>query len=296
MNGKNDKPLIGFIGQGFIGRNYADDFEERGYEVVRYARGEEFAANRERLKECEMVFIAVPTPTTPEGFDSSVVESVLPLVGRGKTAVIKSTMQPGSTEKLAEKFPDIFLMHSPEFLREKTARRDAANPDRNIVGIVSDTPEYRARAEAVLAVLPPAPVARVVGVREAELIKYIGNCFLMTKVVFFNVMYDLAAAQNLDWEEIRSLVAADPRIGPSHTRIFHESGHGGPKARGAGGHCFIKDFAAIAELYEDLLPEDRRGRAVLAAIEEKNAELLRKSGKDIDLLDDVHGPDFGNDA
>jgi predicted dinucleotide-binding enzyme len=34
---KSKKPLIGFIGQGFIGKNYANDFEKRGYEVIRYA-------------------------------------------------------------------------------------------------------------------------------------------------------------------------------------------------------------------------------------------------------------------
>ena len=57
-----EEPLIGFIGQGFIGKNYADDFVRRGYKVVRYARGAEFAKNKIKIKECDIVFIAVPTP------------------------------------------------------------------------------------------------------------------------------------------------------------------------------------------------------------------------------------------
>src|SRR3989344_2783080 len=94
------RPLIGFIGQGFIGKNYADDFENRGYTVIRYATRPEFAKNKERIKDCDIVFIAVPTPTTPKGFNYSIVEDVLSLVGRGKAAVIKSTILPGTTERL----------------------------------------------------------------------------------------------------------------------------------------------------------------------------------------------------
>jgi nucleotide sugar dehydrogenase len=282
---------IGFIGQGFIGKNYADDFEERGYDVVRYARSEPYAQNKEKLKECDIIFIAVPTPTTPNGFDYSIVEKVVGLAGEGKTVVIKSTMQPGSTEKIAEKFPDVFVMHSPEFLREKFAAYDARHPDRNIVGISKDTSEYRERAKEVLSVLAKASYNEIMGVRSAELIKYIGNCFLTTKVVFFNIMYDIAKTLDLEWEDVREAVAADPRIGESHTQVIHESGHGGGAARGAGGHCFIKDFAAVRELHDKVLPKDRSGNKVLTSIEKKNVELLKDSCKDLDLLEGVYGQD-----
>jgi nucleotide sugar dehydrogenase len=283
------KKKIGFIGQGFIGKNYADDFEERGYEIIRYARSEPYAQNKEKLKDCDIVFIAVPTPTTPQGFDYSIVEGVVNLVGDGKIAVIKSTMQPGSTKKIAEKYPNIFIMHSPEFLREKFAAHDARHPDRNIVGITEDTAEYKEKAKEVLEVLAKAPYNEIMDVYSAELVKYIGNCFLTTKVVFFNVMYDIAEKLGLDWESVREAVVADPRIGESHTKIIHESGHGGGAARGAGGHCFIKDFAAIRELHDSILPKDKKGNRVLTAIEEKNVELLRNSCKDLDLLEGVYG-------
>ncbi len=280
---------IGFIGQGFIGKNYADDFEVRGYTVVRYSMEPAHVGNKELIATCDIVFIAVPTPTTPTGFDYSIVESVLPLVGLSKIAVIKSTMQPGATEKLAIKHPEVFVMHSPEFLRERTAAYDAAHPDRNIIGIPQDTPEWRAKAEMVLSVLPESPFAKIVDVRSAELIKYIGNCYLTSKVVFFNVMYDLAVGLGLEWEDVRAAVVADPRIGNSHTDVVHESGHGGGAARGAGGHCFIKDFAAIRELHERVLGSDATGLQFLAGIEQKNVDLLRQSGKDLDLLRDIYG-------
>src|SRR6266568_1084047 len=83
------KPRIGFIGQGYIGKNYADDFEMRGYETIRYALEEPYRANKERIKECDYVFIAVPTPTTPDGFSAHIVKDAISLVGKGKTAIVK---------------------------------------------------------------------------------------------------------------------------------------------------------------------------------------------------------------
>ena len=53
------KPNIGFIGQGWIGKHYADDFEKRGYKTVRYSLEEPYINNREKVKTCDIVFIAV---------------------------------------------------------------------------------------------------------------------------------------------------------------------------------------------------------------------------------------------
>ena len=71
------KGKIGFVGQGYIGKNYADDFENRGFEVIRYALEKPYTKNKDRIKDCDIVFIAVPTPTTPRGFDYSIVRSVI---------------------------------------------------------------------------------------------------------------------------------------------------------------------------------------------------------------------------
>ena len=82
------------------GMKIADDFERRGYETVRYSLEEPYIGNKDKIKDCEFVFIAVPTPTTPSGFDFSIVKASIRLVGKGKTAVIKSTIVPGTTVKL----------------------------------------------------------------------------------------------------------------------------------------------------------------------------------------------------
>lgn len=289
--GMEQSSTIGFIGQGWIGKHYADDFETRGFGVVRYAKEAPHDTNAERIKECGIVFVAVPTPTTPAGFDASIVKGVLAHLAPGTVAVIKSTLAPGTTEALQEAYPDLFVLHSPEFLREASAAYDAAHPARTIIGIPRDTEAYRAKAEEVIAVLPTAPYVRICSAREAELVKYAGNCFLFTKVVFMNMLYDLAAKEGCAWDVVREMMVADERIGASHTNPVFHSGHADkdtPPGRGAGGHCFIKDFAAFATLYEKAVG-DTAGVLALRALEEKNKRLLCESGKDSDLLEGVYG-------
>jgi UDPglucose 6-dehydrogenase len=283
---------IGFIGQGWIGKHYADDFVNRGYEVVRYSLEEEYKHNREEIKHCDIVFIAVPTPTTLKGFDFTPVSNALQNIGKGKSAVIKSTIVVGTTEKLQKQFPDIFVFHSPEFLVEKTATFDAAHPNRNIVGIPVESKEYQKRAQEILDVLPPAPYQKIMHARDAELVKYAGNCFLYTKVIFMNLLYDLAQTNNNNWNDIKDAFAHDPRIGQSHTEPVHQSGHlsnsSGSVKRGAGGHCLIKDFEAFREMYRSV--HDVKGEELLEKIVSKNIDLLVKSAKDIELLEGVYGP------
>jgi len=278
------KPLIGFIGQGFIGKHMADDFENRGYEIVRYAVEEPYIANKDRIAKCDITFIAVPTPTTPDGFDFSIISSALSLIGKGNVAVIKSTILPGTTEQLQDDNPSIFVLHSPEFLRETSAAEDTAHPERTIVGVPVLSDEYKALAQKVVAILPPSPFSVITTARNAECIKYIGNAFLFTKLIFMNIAYDFTEAAGADWETVQQAVGADSRIGLGHTQVIHDSG------RGAGGHCFIKDFEALLTYYADFA-QDNAGLEVLKALRSKNNHLLMDSQKDLDLLRGVYGND-----
>jgi UDPglucose 6-dehydrogenase len=282
---------IGFIGQGWIGKHYADDFENRGYPVVRYALESPYVHNKAKIADCDIVFIAVPTPTTQAGFDDSFVRDALSVVAPGSIAVVKSTIMVGTTKRLQADFADCTVLHSPEFLREKTAAHDAANPDRNIIGIPELSDAMQAAAEQVLSVLPKAPYQTIIDSNDAELVKYAGNCFLYTKVLFMNMLYDLVAHSEGNWQQVREALIRDPRIGESHTEPVHTSGHDTSNAdglRGAGGHCFIKDFETFRAMYEEQT-NDTFGAALLKAKSEYNRKLLVQSGKDRELLESVFG-------
>lgn len=276
---------IGFVGQGWIGKNYADDFERRGYKTIRYSLEPDFVQNKDRILDCQITFIAVPTPTTPEGFDDSYLRDALTVIAPRTIAVIKSTVLPGSTNQLQLDFPDLFILHSPEFLVEKTAAYDASNPQRNLIGIPVESPEYRAAADMVLSVLPPAPYAKIMSTKESELVKYAGNCFLYTKVLFMNILYDVAVSSGADWELLRESLSKDPRIGESHTNPVHQSG------RGAGGHCFIKDFEAYRQWAKAVISDQVDVHTLLDDMVLYNNRLLKNSDKDLDLLTGVYGQD-----
>ena len=179
---------------------------------------------------------------------------------------------------------------------------------RNIIGVAVDNDEYKEKAKAVMDVLPDAVYELICNAREAELIKYGGNNWFYFKVIFINMLYDLARKHGANWETIRDAMVADPRIGSSHLNPVHKSGTKGGDARatlkfnelhmepihksgrGAGGHCFIKDFAAFHEMYEKEVG-DEFGVKLLEAMRDKNIDLLVKSKKDLDLLNGVYGED-----
>ncbi len=296
---------IGFIGQGFIGKSYADDFERRGLSIVRYGLQPEYVGNKEKIKECDMVFIAVPAPTLPTSelrddghpkvrFEDKNIREGINLTKDGTIVVIKSTVPPGTTEALQDEYPDKIILHSPEFLLETTAAEDATSPDRTIVGIPRDTAEHKEAAQTVLSVLPKAPIAIVCTAREAEIIKYGSNAYLFVKIVFSNMLYELAEKHGADWEVVRRGIAADPRIGPSHMDLHRKEDPAGVyNRRGAGRSCFIKDWAELSELYAATFPEDTSTIQALRGFEYKNAELLRKFDRYINLLEGVYGKDAG---
>jgi UDP-glucose 6-dehydrogenase len=274
---------IGCIGQGFVGKNLSDNLETRGYSVVRYSLDEEYKRNASQIADCDIVYIAVPTPSTPAGFDYSIVENVLSLVGVGKIAVIKSTLLPGTTHILQSKYVDRIVLFSPEFLSEKTAAYDIANPIVNVVGIPIDSEQYRSAAETVLSTMPVCEFTYLVNSSSAELYKYAHNLNGYFRVILANLLHDLGETAGAKWSEIKPMMDTDAMMSPFYNEPIHNGG------RGAGGNCFIKDMAAFRHMYESTVSQDKLGLEVLRALEKKNRELLDLSNKSQDLLKGVYG-------
>jgi UDPglucose 6-dehydrogenase len=129
--------------------------------------------------------------------------------------------------------------------------------------------------------LPRAPYNSIVDSKVAAMIKYGGNNWFYLKVLFMNTLYDICHSKGIDFNEVVKGMAADPRVGPTHLEAVHQGG------RGAGGHCFIKDFAAYKGMAAEAVPPE--AYYFLLYSEEFNATLLRETGKDLDILDSVYG-------
>jgi nucleotide sugar dehydrogenase len=285
----NKKPLIGFVGQGYVGGSYANNFEKRGFEIVRYSLEKQYRANRDKICHCDVVFVCVPTPTTQQGFDISIVAKGLSLVGKEKIAVIKSTIIPGTSRKLQKEFSRVTLLYSPEFLSADRAQEYVDHPFSNIIGIAQDDERHRAAAKLLGSILPPASFLLICSSEEAELIKYGHNVSGYMQILTFNLLYDVAQKLNCDWNAMQPAIFADPMISNHYSSPVHKGG------RGAGGACFVKDIAAFAHFYREIvgMPE---GRAMWEAAQKYNLALLMKSRKDLDVLKVVFGETSATDV
>lgn len=274
---------VGFIGQGFVGKSIADDYAERGYQTVRYSLEPEYVENKLDLKQCQLVFVAVPTPTTPDGFDYSLVEDVVGLVAPGTVVVIKSTLLPGTTSKIQSKYPDRTVLFSPEFLLEVSAAQDARNPLMNIIGYVAHNPQAQEAAAKTIGTFPFSEYSRVVTAESAELFKYAHNVHGYFRIILTNLLFDVSQVSGAQWSDVEDMMNANPMMSAFYNSPVHKSG------RGAGGNCFIKDMAAFRDMYQQILQNDQAGLEVLQALEKKNIELLTSTQKDLQILHGVYG-------
>ncbi len=280
---ENKKMKIGFIGQGFVGKNYADYFEKSGFEIVRYSIDPEYINNKDLLKDCDFVSISVPTPTKVGGFDDSILRSVVKFIGAGKIALIRSTILPGTTESIQAENPDILVMHAPEFLTARLAAEETAHPKKTVIGIPFENEKYRKMAEEILKIMPPSAHKSVVSSKEAEMIKYAQNNFFYVKNIYMSIIYKMAEKIGLNSENLHQAFLSEPMMGTYHHMAPVRDG-----GYGAGGECLLKDFEAFLQYYKGLDLEES-GLKMLESIRDRNLEMLKSSGKDLKLIQKIYG-------
>lgn len=272
-----NSPSIGIVGVGMVGTPLSRFFEEvrkfrRGHDIFLYDIDPRKGFGDD-VKRADIIFISVPTPRSENGAASlGAVESAVGAITGSKIIVIKSTVPPGTTEKLQTRFPQHKFLFNPEFLREANAWENTVRPDRQLVGW---TEKSRDAAQDVLALLPEAPLsapssALDLRATEAELVKYAANMFLTRKVTFANAIYDIAARLAVDYEKVMAGIASDSRIGPSHLEVRH----GG--YRGYGGYCFVKDTDGLIAHAKEIGLENVS--SLFEADRKYNAELLKAQG------------------
>lgn len=246
MNRVSNRQKIGIIGVGVVGGALASYFdEEKGISPFLYDTGKNLGSP-EIVNNTGTVFLCVPTPfrSNAEGFNMSYILEACELLEGEKIVVIKSTVLPGTTEKLQRKYPQHKFLFNPEFLSERTADKDMRFPDRQIVGYTSRSKEI---AEMVMTLLPDAPVKKIMPVAEAEMVKYFNNTFNAMKVIFANQMYDLCEKLGIDYDNVAEIAAASQFIKTiSHLDVWH----GG--YRGYGGKCLVKDTRALIQFADQL--------------------------------------------
>lgn len=275
------KATVGVVGHGYIGKA-VDSFFNGKCRVLVYDKAKlDLNTLADVVGQSELIFVAVPTPMRLDGScHTGIVESVLSDIKskateisrnlEGFIVVIKSTVYPGFTEEMKEKFFPMRIMFSPEFLTEKNSIDDFKKTNRVIFGgDVRDAhvgcaffhgvqPERVKRNELLL--LQTEPLV-------AEMVKLFANGILATKVMFSNEVYLMCESLGIPYDDVRSLACLDERIGSSHTTV---PGHDGDL--GYGGHCFPKDMQSLRYVAKELSIPER----IFSAVIERNEELRKR--------------------
>ena len=256
-------PKIGIIGIGYVGGAVRNWFQKQKYPLFLYDKYKKIGSIKE-VNKADIVFICVPTPYHKRsGYDDSAVSDSIQKLYGSKIIVIKSTILPGSTEKFQKKFTRHRILFNPEFLVAKTAKKDFLNPKRQIIGFTKQSERV---AKKIFDVLPKSPYQKIIPASEAEMVKYFGNAFLSTKVIFANQIYDLCQKLKIDYDVVKEMASQDSRIGPSHLKIFH----GG--YRGYGGACFPKDVKSLIQLAKN----KKVNLKLLKTVDQINEDLMNK--------------------
>ena len=126
---------VGVIGNGFVGEAISFAFSSV-LDTYTYDKNPlKCIDNLESVNKCDFVFVCVPTPMLRNGSqDLSFVNQVFKTAVKKPIYILKSTVLPGTTEKLCKKYPNIKIIFSPEFLTEKNSKNDIINPSRIILG------------------------------------------------------------------------------------------------------------------------------------------------------------------
>ena len=225
---------------------YEPGLEELVRRNVRAGRLSFTTSYAEALQGTEFAFIAVGTPSAPNGeADLQYVTAAARSIGENMSAPLivinKSTVPIGTGDLVADMIrraqpkPIPFSVVScPEFLREGSAIADFMNPYRTVIGSLD---HEAAEKVAQLHVPLRAPII-VTDLRTAEMIKYASNAMLATRISFMNELADLCEAVGADIKEVAAGMGYDKRIGPA----MLDAG------LGWGGSCFPKDVRALAHM------------------------------------------------
>jgi len=238
---------VGVIGNGFVGESQAYTFSPVA--DVKIFDVDPVKATHDLLEVLsqDFIFVCLPTPMKENGEqDISYIENFFSNIGLYNTDaifILKSTVLPGTTKQLTDKF-NFNIVFSPEFLTEKTAKLDMLTQSRIIFG--GDRELCLKVLELFMARFGKKHYI-ITDSTTAEFTKYMANTFLAVKVSVVNEFYRMANELGVEWNDALEGFVSDPRIGNSHTQV---PGHDGKL--GFGGTCFPKDINALITLGKEL--------------------------------------------
>lgn len=223
---------IGVIGIGNVGKANVKGFLSLGHTVLEHDI--KYNTKIQDVLDTEIVFVC-----THEKDVANVVKELNLFEYKGIVAV-RSTILPGTTDTLLKQ-NNLDICFVPEFLRQDYADTDFMDCALLAIGTYN-----LASARTVVKAFGNLPKSTEYMLpTEAEILKYYNNCYASLRIVFANMMYDIAKTYNADYDIIKN---AYVKTGKSSGQYLNVN----ENLRGYSGACLPKDTKALMELVEHL--------------------------------------------
>lgn len=225
---------VAIIGLGVIGTAQTDLFA--GHHLVTYDPAIHNRYPAEEIAACDFAIICVGTPPDADGHaDLSCVEAAAAALPDGLPVVLRSTVPPGTTDRLFEDTGRLYA-HAPEFMGENVLHSWQRSSDVPYM-IVGGTPEATLFFKTKFTQVFPGPIHECAA-KESELAKYAANLYWATRVTFINELALICRRFGVDYENVRAAWLTDPRMTSVYTK---RAGY----PPGFDGRCWPKDLAAL---------------------------------------------------
>jgi UDPglucose 6-dehydrogenase len=260
-------------GLGFVGNSMYSSFINKGIEENINLFGFDKFKNggiglmSDGLKS-DIIFMALPTiyNEISGSYDKSAINDCCDYLSKNNYSgliVIKSTVEPETTENLSKTYPNLSFIHNPEFLTARTAYEDFHSQTHIVLGKSSTCPENKLDIlKNFYSKYYPNAEISICSSLESESMKIFCNSFYAIKVQFFTELYQLSQSNGSDYNKIVQLMLKNNWINPMHTQVP------GPDGKiSYGGLCFPKDTNA---LYKYMEKYNSPNKILESCIDERN--------------------------
>jgi nucleotide sugar dehydrogenase len=265
---RKDGMKLGVIGIGAVGSAILKGFKHVGHEVVGYDIKLPDTEIEDTL-DTEINFITVGTPTGPnQECDLTAVNSVIDQLSKHRyrgLIALKSTIEPGTTQRLMKEYPNLNLCFVPEFLRERCAYEDFVY-NNNILVVGTDSDENYDLIVKAHGSLPSHKMK--ISIIESELMKYFSNTYKAMRITFANSFHRVAEHFGANYDIIKDAF------------LFHGVGEGhylnvNKEFGGFGGMCLPKDTKAMKVMCK----KNNIDVDIFRFIDEENNKFVKKVPK-----------------
>lgn len=270
---------IGIVGYGFVGKALHALFDDsHKFNVIIYdpnINNYSSDLHKDSINSAHYAFVCVPTPCNDDGScDTSIIKDAISWI-KSDIVIIRSTIPPGTTKSLYDLRNKIVFQ--PEYIGETIDHPLIDHHSHGFVIIGSES-KYDAQrvAELYKTVFNSNIKFYFTDSTTAELCKYMENSFFAAKVMFCNEFYSMAENFGVNYDELRELWLADPRVNRDHTFVYNDN-------RGFSGKCLPKDVSAIISKSK----EEGYKPKLLEALMNINAE-YRKDDSTYSMYRDIY--------